>query len=130
MKVKYQWLLQIIFISLTSVAFANQDRDPVYEYARKAGLVGEKPNGYLDFLEPVNDEIRRTIQEINIKRKALYTERAVANHISVLRYSSTVGCMTILKTEIGEKYMSPQGVWLTRTSSPPEREAFCVGVKN
>ncbi|MGZ3338035.1 MAG: DUF1318 domain-containing protein, partial [Isosphaeraceae bacterium] len=57
---------------------AVRARDPAYEAARRQGLVGEKVDGYLGFVVPPSPELRRLVRDINIKRKALYIERAKA----------------------------------------------------
>ena len=65
------------------------------------------------------------MQDINIKRKAAYTERAQATGSTVEQFAFTSGCNLIASTRPGEKYQTPGGVWKTRDEGPPERDARC-----
>ena len=57
-----------------------QQRDPAYAAARAAGQVGEKTDGYLGFPVPPSAEVRRMADDINIKRRALYAQKAAEQH--------------------------------------------------
>lgn len=102
-----------------------QSRDPAYDSARSAGKVGEKMDGYLGIVGPENAELRRIVNDINIKRRALYAQRAQAANATLQEYALTAGCLAILRTSPGEKYQAPDGSWQTRTSSPPRRDSRC-----
>jgi hypothetical protein len=108
---------------LASPAYAQ--RDPAYASARSAGLVGEKMDGYLGIVVASTPELQRIVNDINIKRRALYSERARATNATIEEYALTAGCQAILKTEPGEKYQAPDGSWHTRTSAPPQRDSRC-----
>ena len=104
---------------------AMAQRDPAYAAARAAGQIGEQPDGYLGFVTGPTPEVRALVQDLNIKRKATYTERAQATGSTVEQYAFTTGCNLIAKTAPGEKYKTPDGRWLTRDGSPPIRDARC-----
>lgn len=104
---------------------AMADRDPAYAAARAAGKVGEKPDGYLGIVGPANPELQRIIDNINIKRKAVYSRKAVENKATPDAYAFTAGCQAIARTVPGEKYMAPDGSWQTRTGAPPTRDPRC-----
>ena len=93
--------------------------------ARAAGQVGEQPDGYLGFATTPTPAIRALVQDINIKRKAKYTESAQATGSTVEQFAFTSGCNLIASTRPGEKYQAPDGRWLTRDDSPPVRNASC-----
>jgi len=111
-------------LALAVGAFA-QSRDPAYAAARSAGQVGELMNGYLAVTGAGTAELRRMVDDINIRRKAVYAEKAQAQHATVEEYAFTSGCVLILHTEPGEKYQAPNGGWQTRTSQPPTRDPRC-----
>ena len=100
-------------------------RDPAYDAARAAGQVGEMMDGYLGLVGAGNAELRRMVNDINIKRKALYSQKAQAQHATIEEYAFTSGCVLISQTEPGEKYQAPDGSWKTRTSAPPQRDPRC-----
>ena len=116
--------LALGLLALTAPASAQQ-RDPAYSAARAAGQVGEQGNGYLGFPTPPSAEVRRMAEDINIKRKAVYAERAQANASTVEEYAFTAGCQAIARTVAGEKYQAPDGSWRTRGAEPPLRDSRC-----
>jgi uncharacterized protein YdbL (DUF1318 family) len=106
-------------------AAAQAQRDPAYAAARAAGQVGEKVDGYLGYVTPPSPSLKAVIDELNIKRKAVYAEKAAAAKATVEEYALTSGCLLISQTRPGEKYQGPDGSWQTRTSSPPLRDSRC-----
>jgi uncharacterized protein YdbL (DUF1318 family) len=112
-------------LALTGVQAAAQARDPAYAAARAAGQVGEKMDGYLGIVGPATPQLRALIDDINIKRRANYTERAQAQQATVEQYALTQGCILIARTVPGEKYQAPDGSWQTRTAAAPLRDPRC-----
>jgi hypothetical protein len=104
---------------------ALAQRDPAYAAARAAGQVGEKTDGYLGFVTPPPPPLKAVINELNIKRKAVYAEKAAAAKATVEEYALTSGCLLISQTKPGEKYQGPDGSWQTRTAAPPLRDSRC-----
>lgn len=102
-----------------------QGRDPVYAAARAAGQVGEKLDGYLGFPVTPSAELRSVVEDINIKRKAVYAQKAQANNATVEEYAFTAGCLAIARTSPGEKYQAPDGSWQTRGAGAPLRDTRC-----
>ena len=96
-----------------------------YNAAKAAGLVGEKTDGYVGIVGNATPELRRMVDDTNIKRKAVYAEKAKAEHATVEEYAFTSGCLLIAKTQTGMKYQTPNGSWATRTSAPPQRDSRC-----
>jgi uncharacterized protein YdbL (DUF1318 family) len=107
------------------LAAGAQARDPAYAAARAQGQVGEQVNGYLGFVTPPSAELRKVVEDINIKRRALYAQKAKDSHATIEEYALTTGCMLITHTVPGEKYQTPAGAWETRSSSPPQRDPRC-----
>jgi uncharacterized protein YdbL (DUF1318 family) len=112
-------------LTLAVAGTAVAQRDPAYSAARAAGQVGEKMDGYLGYVTPPGGDIRALVEDLNIKRRALYSEKAQAAGATVEEYAFTTGCRLIAQTSPGEKYEGPSGGWLTRTSAPPQRDSRC-----
>lgn len=113
-------------LALTALAApALAQRDPAYEAARQAGKVGEKPDGYLGIVAGGDASLKKIVDDINIKRRALYAQKAQAANATLEEYALTAGCLAISRTAPGEKYMTPQGTWETRTSAAPVRDSRC-----
>lgn len=102
-----------------------QVRDPAYAAARTAGQVGEMPTGYLGIVGASTPELKRLVDDINIKRKAVYAERAQAQHATVEEYAFTTGCKLVMQTQPGEKYQTPDGSWQVRGGGAPVRDSRC-----
>ncbi len=109
--------------ALPGAAFAQ--RDPAYAAARAAGQVGEKADGYLGYVTAPSPALRAVIEDINIKRKAVYADKAKAKGATVEEYALTSGCLLVAQTTPGEKYQAPDGSWQTRTGAPPIRDSRC-----
>jgi uncharacterized protein YdbL (DUF1318 family) len=112
-------------LALGVAAPALAQRDPEYATAKSAGQIGEKPDGFLGIVGAETTELRRIINDINIKRRAVYAQKAQENSATLEEYALSTGCQLILKTSVGEKYMAPDGSWQTRTSAPPLRDPRC-----
>ncbi|QNA86965.1 YdbL family protein [Sphingomonas sp. So64.6b] len=113
----------LVLVGMSTAALAQ--RDPAYQAARDAGQVGEQPDGYLGVVGAGNATLRAMVSNINIQRKATYTQKAAAANVTVIDQGLTFGCNLIAQTKPGEKYMGPDGSWKTRTAAPPERDARC-----
>lgn len=110
---------------LLGAGTAWAQRDPAYAAARAAGQIGERTDGYLGFVTPPGAELKNVIDDLNIKRRALYSERARAANATVEEYAFTTGCRLIAQTTLGEKYQAPDGSWQTRGSGAPLRDNRC-----
>ena len=104
---------------------ALAQRDPAYDAARSSGKVGEKMDGYLGVVGTATADLQRLVDDINIKRRAVYAEKARANNATLEEYALTAGCLAIARTVPGEKYQAPDGSWQTRTSAAPQRDSRC-----
>ncbi|WP_379921106.1 YdbL family protein [Erythrobacter sp. R86502] len=104
---------------------AMAQRDPAYAAARSAGKVGEQPDGYLGIVGAADKALQDLVNDINIKRRAIYAEKAKENNATQEAYALTSGCQAISRTVAGEKYRAPDGSWQTRTSGPPIRDPRC-----
>lgn len=113
-------------LAITGFAMpAQAQRDPAYASARSSGAIGEKMDGYLGIVGAETADLRRIVNDINIKRRAVYSEKAQAANATLEEYALTAGCQLILKTVPGEKYQAPDGSWQTRTSAAPLRDPRC-----
>lgn len=108
-----------------AVGVAHAQRDPAYAQARSSGQVGEKMDGYLGIVGAESAELRRLVNDINIRRRAVYSDKAKAANATMEEYSLTAGCIAISRTKPGEKYQAPDGSWQTRGSGEPMRDSRC-----
>lgn len=115
----------VLAVSAVASAAYAQGRDPAYAAARSAGKVGEQLDGYLGFPSAPDAATRAMANDINIKRKASYTQRAASSGSTVEEFAFTTGCNLIAQTAPGEKYQAPDGSWQTRGAGAPQKHARC-----
>ena len=109
-----------------AIAPAQAQRDPAYAAARANGQVGEKMDGYLGTIGNVSADVRAMVDDLNIRRRAVYAERAQAEGATLEEYAFTAGCLAISRTEPGEMYVAySTGQWTARTSASPDRDPRC-----
>lgn len=113
----------VVLAGLAAPAMAQ--RDPAYAAARANGTVGEQLDGYLGIVGQATPALRKLVNDINIRRKAIYTRKSQENSATPEQYATTSGCQAIARTVPGEKYQAPDGSWKTRTAAAPERLPIC-----
>jgi uncharacterized protein YdbL (DUF1318 family) len=104
---------------------ALAQRDPAYQAARSSGQVGEQTDGYLGVVGNAPKAVKDLVDDINIKRRANYTQNAQAHNATVQEWAFTQGCLLIRNTAPGEKYQAPDGSWQTRTAGAPQLSSKC-----
>jgi len=118
-----------LFLPLAALVLATgaaaQTRDPAYAAARAQGEIGEKMDGYLGVVSGGTPALEKMVDDLNIKRKAVYAQQAAAAHATVEDYAFTSGCQLIARTQPGEKYQAPTGGWATRGAGAALRDSRC-----
>jgi uncharacterized protein len=130
MENRFEMLIAALLLGTTAVTAANAaqtGRDDAYQNARTSGLVGEKTNGYLGYVvTPPTPSIKALVEDINIKRKAVYTKAALANSATVEEMAFRNACRLISeRVAPGEKYQLPAGTWETRDEGKPTLSPNC-----
>lgn len=107
-----------------------QQTDAVVSQARSSGLVGEQADGYLGFVTgaQLSADLRGRIDQINIRRRALYTQRATERSASVNEMAAAVACEVFEdRIAVGEHYRDEAGQWRRHTASQPvAAPSFCA----
>lgn len=109
----------------TSAAAQVHQRDPAYAAARAAGQVGEKVDGYLGMVGSQGADIKKLVDDINIKRKAVYFTKAQEKRVTPDEYAFTTGCINMGNLQAGEKYQAPDGSWQTKGAGPAVKHSSC-----
>ncbi len=109
--------------TVATPAFAQ--RDPAYAAARANGTIGEKMDGYLGFVGSPSGDLKKLVDDLNIRRKASYADRARSQGVTIEEFAFTQGCLLIARTVPGEKYQAPDGSWQTRGSGPARVDPRC-----
>ena len=109
-----------------AISPAMAQRNPAYQAARAAGQVGEMPDGYLGIVSGRTATLQALVDDLNLRRRSAYTERARGASSTVEQMAFVAGCNLIAQTVAGEKYMGPDGTWHTRDGNPPLRDSRCI----
>jgi uncharacterized protein YdbL (DUF1318 family) len=110
---------------LTAAAGAAQSSD-VAGAAIQAGQVGERYDGYLGFVRPPSEPVRRAVSAINIRRRNLYLDLASRRNVTADLVGLTAGCELLAQLPVGTAYMLKDGAWRTRApGQPPPVPAYC-----
>lgn len=86
--------------------------DPEIDAAKATGLVGERIDGYLDFVRSgASPALRRKVTEVNNKRRALYSKLANDTGVTVAQVARVTGQKQIDGAPSGHYYMDEGGGW-------------------
>ena len=84
----------------------------IVDQAKTDKLVGEKLTGYLDFVtQDISAETRAAVNEINIKRKSIYTKLASEQNVGVAVVAGLTGEKLVAKAKLGEMVMLGDNQW-------------------
>jgi len=96
------------------VAPARAVDDPAIAAARAAGILGEQADGYLGFVRPPTAdqaELQRRVADINIRRRAVYTDLAASQSQTVEVVAALTAEKLIAKTPAGQFYKDGKAGW-------------------
>ena len=90
--------------------------------ARATGLIGERYDGYLGVRSALPVPARRATEDVNIRRRALYSGLASRRGASPQEVGITAGCSLLARVGIGEWYLLANGTWRQRRAGQPAPE--------
>ena len=72
-------------------------------------------------------DVRARVDQVNIRRRAAYTERAQQRGVSATEMAAAVACEIFAgRIRVGERYRDEHGQWRTRTQGGSvARPSFC-----
>ncbi len=80
--------------------------------AKKAGSVGERPDGYLGVVDKsAGPEVKALVEEINQKRREKYASIAKKRGTSVKAVAALAGAKLVKNASPGEYVMTNSGKW-------------------
>ena len=95
--------------------------------ARRAGLIGERFDGYLGLVNPsAPADIRRQVNAVNIRRRSLYSSLAARRGVSPEEVGITTACSLLRRIGLGEYYLLSQGGWRRVTPGQSPVPSYCV----
>lgn len=114
-------------LALAAPALAQSDA--VLAQARAAGIVGEQADGYVGVAsgQTASADVRSRVDQLNIRRRAAYTQSASERGVSINEMAAAVACEIFSnRIAVGERYRDESGTWRQRTASAPVvKPSFC-----
>lgn len=119
-------LLFLLAMLLLAAPAAAQESAAIVE-ARRAGLIGERYDGYLGVVSPnISAQLRSQVGAINIRRRALYSNLAARRGVSPQEVGITAACSLLRRIAVGEYYLSGQGGWQRVAPGRSPVPRYCV----
>ena len=95
--------------------------------ARRAGLIGERYDGYVGLVTPnASPELRRQVAALNIRRRSLYSNLAARKGVSPEEVGITAACSLLRRIGVGEYYLLGQGGWRRVSAGQSPVPSYCV----
>lgn len=88
---------------------------PAIPMAKRAGWIGERPDGYLGLVrEDSPSEITSLVESVNSSRVERYDQIAAKHSTTRETVESVAGRKLIAQSASGEYYKTPEGEWLRK----------------
>lgn len=95
--------------------------------ARRAGLIGERYDGYLGLASAnISAELRRQVSAVNIRRRSLYSDLAAKRGVSPEEVGITAACSLLRRVRAGEYYLPGQGGWRRLGAGQSAVPSYCA----
>jgi uncharacterized protein YdbL (DUF1318 family) len=106
------WLAVLALVVMLPIAAHADSLDS----ARAAGLVGERPDGYVDYVTPnPTPDIQKLVADINAQRRKVYEQLAGQKGVPVEEVGALAAEKTISqKLQPGMYYMNSAGQWVQK----------------
>ena len=98
---------------------ASAQQSAAIAEARRAGQIGERFDGYLGFVGNPSAIVRRQVNAINIRRRALYSGLAARKRATPEEVGITASCTLLATVAVGEYYLPGEGGWRRRAAGQP-----------
>ena len=108
-----------LLAAATVAAPAGAQQAGVILEAKRAGLIGERFDGYLGFVANPPPALRRQVNGVNIRRRALYSGLATRKRATIEEVGITASCTLLATVGVGEYYLPGDGGWRRRMPGEP-----------
>jgi uncharacterized protein YdbL (DUF1318 family) len=120
--------LAVLALASVAVPTSAPAQDPAaIVAAKRAGLIGERYDGYLGLVNPnVSADVRRQVAALNIRRRSLYSNLAARKGVSPEEVGITAACSLLRRIGVGEYYLLGQGGWQRAVAGRSALPTYCV----
>lgn len=123
-----RFLLGLLAFSSLAIPASAPAQDPAaIVAARRAGLVGERFDGYLGLASAnVSADLRRQVAAVNIRRRSLYSNLASRKGVTPEEVGITAACSLLRRVTAGEFYLPGQGNWRRLAPGQSAVPSYCA----
>jgi uncharacterized protein YdbL (DUF1318 family) len=121
---KFTLLLLALASLMASAPVLAQEAAAVVQ-ARRAGLIGERYDGYIGFVATPSAELRRQVNAINIRRRSLYYDLATRKGVTREEVGITAACSLFRRLGPGDYYLPGQGGWQRYAPGRSPMPSYC-----
>lgn len=123
-----KFLLGLLAFSSLAIPASASAQDPAaIVAARRAGLVGERFDGYLGLASAnVSADVRRQVAAVNIRRRSLYSNLASRKGVTPEEVGITAACSLLRRVSVGEYYLLGQGSWRRLAPGQSAVPSYCA----
>lgn len=113
-------ILALVLVGAASLVLARSGvataQTSGIDAAKQTGVVGERIDGYLGFVDNGGADVtlRRQVQEINAKRRAVYDELARDTETTTEQVARITAEKQIARAPSGQFYMNTDGQWVRK----------------
>ncbi len=112
-------LLPLLFL-LPVPSVAGGDDGLTLDEARRRGWVGERPDGYVELVDPAAPEaVRALVDRINAERRRVYEELARREGVPVEVVAAITARKIVEKLPPGAYFMDEEGRWHRKEEASP-----------
>ncbi len=120
-------LAALAILGAAGYAYAQNAPTPL-SVALADGSAGEQADGYMGFRSAPSAAVKAEVDNINIKRRAAYTQLAQQRGRTIKEVGAAIGCETLAtRVAVGRAYLLPDNVWRVRKAGETiELPAYCA----
>ena len=120
-------LLSLVALASLALPVSAPAQDPAEILAaRRAGLIGERFDGYVGLVTSnVSQDLRRQVAALNIRRRTLYSNLAARKGVSPEEVGVTAACSLLRRIGVGEYYLLGQGGWRRVAAGQSPVPSYC-----
>ena len=120
-------VLTLVALASLALPVSAPAQDPAEILAaRRAGLIGERFDGYVGLVTSnVSQDLRRQVSALNIRRRTLYSNLAARKGVSPEEVGVTAACSLFRRIGVGEYYLLGQGGWRRVAAGQSPVPSYC-----
>ena len=104
----------LAFLAVFTFILAGPASADGLDDAKRNGLVGETPRGYIAPVKAPSADITRLVNDINQRRRAAYEDIAKKNGIPIQQVEALTGKRIIERSPAGTFYQDGSGNWVQK----------------